>query len=74
MFWSKRLCSFYFHKDTEHFRYELRLIFWIFRHNMTKQPKLWVKKKKKKKKPTAKECYIFSLPQNFGASIYELFY
>ena len=48
MFWSKRLCSFYFHKDTEHFRYELRLIFWIFRHNMTKQPKLWVKKKKKK--------------------------
>ena len=58
-----------------HFRYELRLIFWIFCHNMTKQPKLWVKKKKKKKKKKwAKEWYIFSLPQNFGAGIYELFY
>ena len=60
MFWSKRLCSFYFHKDTEHFRYELRLIFWIFRHNMTKQPKLWVKKKKKKKTYGERMVYLFS--------------
>ena len=60
MFWSKRLCSFYFHKDTEHFRYELRLIFWIFRHNMTKQPKLWVKKKKKKKTMGERMVYLFS--------------
>ena len=59
MFWSKRLCSFYFHKDTEHFRYELRLIFWIFRHNMTKQPKLWVKKKKKKKNLRRKNAISF---------------